>query len=95
MSDCFVLYLLLTCMKKKTSGADKFTNNRQYIEQKYPGYLLNDDLDITPAKETSRKCKQIRQETCDVRSMLQDALSHEFQEHKVEFTVFAEYYQLI
>lgn len=29
MSDCFVLYLLLTCMKKKTSGADKFTNNRK------------------------------------------------------------------
>lgn len=29
MSDCFVLYLLLTCMKKKTSGADKFTNNTQ------------------------------------------------------------------
>ena len=29
MSDCFVLYLLLTCMKKKTSGADKFTNNIQ------------------------------------------------------------------
>ena len=29
MSDCFVLYLLLTCMKKKTSGADKFTNNKQ------------------------------------------------------------------
>ena len=27
MSDCFVLYLLLTCMKKKTTGADKFTNN--------------------------------------------------------------------
>ena len=32
MSDCFVLYLLLTCMKKKTSGADKFTNNS-------PGHL--------------------------------------------------------
>lgn len=31
MSDCFVLYLLLTCMKKKTSGADKFTNNNKYI----------------------------------------------------------------
>ena len=31
MSDCFVLYLLLTCMKKKTSGADKFTNNTQSI----------------------------------------------------------------
>ena len=29
MSDCFVLYLLLTCMKKKTSGADKFTNNKR------------------------------------------------------------------
>lgn len=29
MSDCFVLYLLLTCMKKKTSGADKFTNNKE------------------------------------------------------------------
>ena len=27
MSDCFVLYLLLTCMKKKKSGAGKFTNN--------------------------------------------------------------------
>ena len=32
MSDCFVLYLLLTCMKKKTSGADKFTNNSIYSE---------------------------------------------------------------
>ena len=32
MSDCFVLYLLLTCMKKKTSGADKFTNNTQIIQ---------------------------------------------------------------
>ena len=31
MSDCFVLYLLLTCMKKKTSGADKFTNNSYEI----------------------------------------------------------------
>ena len=30
MSDCFVLYLLLTCMKKKTSGADKFTNNTMW-----------------------------------------------------------------
>ena len=43
MSDCFVLYLLLTCMKKKTSGADKFTNNRltkekiltKYSEEEY------------------------------------------------------------
>ena len=34
MSDCFVLYLLLTCMKKKTSGADKFTNNTEVIAQK-------------------------------------------------------------
>ena len=32
MSDCFVLYLLLTCMKKKTSGADKFTNNTKDLE---------------------------------------------------------------
>ena len=31
MSDCFVLYLLLTCMKKKTSGADKFTNNNKVL----------------------------------------------------------------
>lgn len=35
MSDCFVLYLLLTCMKKKTSGADKFTNNRKRHLQIY------------------------------------------------------------
>ena len=41
MSDCFVLYLLLTCMKKKTSGADKFTNNKfgriihRYVERPY------------------------------------------------------------
>ena len=32
MSDCFVLYLLLTCMKKKTSGADKFTNNSRELD---------------------------------------------------------------
>ena len=75
--------------------SDCIERMRQYIEQKYPGYLLTDDLDIIPAKTPSSKCKQIRQETCDVRSMLQDALSHEFQEHNVEFTVFAEYYQLI
>ena len=52
MSDCFVLYLLLTCMKKKTSGADKFTNNSmyrdtifQYVKKQYgtiPEYLWND-----------------------------------------------------
>ena len=29
MSDCFVLYLLLICMKKKKSGAGKFTNNNK------------------------------------------------------------------
>ena len=34
MSDCFVLYLLLTCMKKKTSGADKFTNNSIQLRQR-------------------------------------------------------------
>ena len=34
MSDCFVLYLLLTCMKKKTSGADKFTNNSMGTQPK-------------------------------------------------------------
>ena len=34
MSDCFVLYLLLICMKKKKSGAGKFTNNNQsYMKQ--------------------------------------------------------------
>lgn len=38
MSDCFVLYLLLTCMKKKTSGADKFTNNN--IFSNYTDYIL-------------------------------------------------------
>lgn len=35
MSDCFVLYLLLTCMKKKTSGADKFTNNSMVRRRKH------------------------------------------------------------
>ena len=35
MSDCFVLYLLLTCMKKKTSGADKFTNNTLILTKQY------------------------------------------------------------
>lgn len=39
MSDCFVLYLLLTCMKKKTSGADKFTNNNQIIPDQAERHL--------------------------------------------------------
>ena len=49
MSDCFVLYLLLTCMKKKTSGADKFTNNsKEYADGSvdyWQGYktLLNEE----------------------------------------------------
>lgn len=42
MSDCFVLYLLLTCMKKKTSGADKFTNNSiSTLFTAFGSYLLN------------------------------------------------------
>ena len=41
MSDCFVLYLLLTCMKKKTSGADKFTNNtKAYFNSRKEGLLF-------------------------------------------------------
>ena len=31
MSDCFVLYLLLICMKKEKTGAGKFTNNKLII----------------------------------------------------------------
>ena len=33
MSDCFVLYLLLICMKKEKTGAGKFTNNRSIKEK--------------------------------------------------------------
>ena len=33
MSDCFVLYLLLICMKKKKSGAGKFTNSNMVLKQ--------------------------------------------------------------
>lgn len=40
MSDCFVLYLLLTCMKKKTSGADKFTNNKKAPRKYLNGFLM-------------------------------------------------------
>ena len=40
MSDCFVLYLLLTCMKKKTSGADKFTNNNSNLPKLATGLQL-------------------------------------------------------
>ena len=43
MSDCFVLYLLLTCMKKKTSGADKFTNNNM---RSADPYYANNRLEI-------------------------------------------------
>ena len=39
MSDCFVLYLLLTCMKKKTSGADKFTNNNRAKYDMKPAWV--------------------------------------------------------
>ena len=39
MSDCFVLYLLLTCMKKKTAGADKLTNNTEDGKSREP-FLL-------------------------------------------------------
>lgn len=41
MSDCFVLYLLLTCMKKKTSGADKFTNNNKIYCNCHSGWDKN------------------------------------------------------
>ena len=34
MSDCFVLYLLLICMKKEKTGAGKFTNNIQRLKKR-------------------------------------------------------------
>ena len=45
MSDCFVLYLLLTCMKKKTSGADKFTNNNGQPAEEFERVECRQDLD--------------------------------------------------
>ena len=48
MSDCFVLYLLLTCMKKKTSGADKFTNNSM------SSVMCTQD-EVDPGTEKARK----------------------------------------
>ena len=67
MSDCFVLYLLLTCMKKKTSGADKFTNNNQvkigkFIsdERKAKGYTqkqLSELLGISDKTISKWECR--------------------------------------
>ena len=37
MSDCFVLYLLLICMKKEKTGAGKFTNNSKGQEKSSAG----------------------------------------------------------
>ena len=51
MSDCFVLYLLLTCMKKKTSGADKFTNNNEIISE----YEKAKDKSNEKARESAEK----------------------------------------
>lgn len=56
MSDCFVLYLLLTCMKKKTSGADKFTNNTMRIRNSiYPAFMPNGEIKVLDAYETTKK----------------------------------------
>ena len=38
MSDCFVLYLLLICMKKEKTGAGKFTNNKMLLKVFYHTY---------------------------------------------------------
>ena len=44
MSDCFVLYLLLICMKKKKSGAGKFTNNTELLQAlRHTGIYLEDN----------------------------------------------------
>ena len=45
MSDCFVLYLLLICMKKKKSGAGKFTNNN--LMKCYPTMFISTMLTQT------------------------------------------------
>ena len=56
MSDCFVLYLLLTCMKKKTSGADKFTNNTPLRTIRHPhrinSTLLQESRTLKPWSES-------------------------------------------
>ena len=54
MSDCFVLYLLLTCMKKKTSGADKFTNNSYPESRGFAGDLSGRGRDCDPALQFTR-----------------------------------------
>lgn len=57
MSDCFVLYLLLTCMKKKTSGADKFTNNNLPLLKLKPyASFSNVSLTIFLKQKNSPKC---------------------------------------
>ena len=73
MSDCFVLYLLLTCMKKKTSGADKFTNNRRekgmtaeeyrnYLEQDFSDVDINEMTDLRMIKADRNKSLQERRD---------------------------------
>ena len=52
MSDCFVLYLLLTCMKKKTSGADKFTNNNRG-KKHFKGFCIPEE--ISRIKESGQR----------------------------------------
>ena len=64
MSDCFVLYLLLTCMKKKTSGADKFTNNtssEKRIIQRNPTSLWNGETTKSFSAEALKtvECRQM------------------------------------
>ena len=53
MSDCFVLYLLLTCMKKKTSGADKFTNNISVLNT-----LMNRNVYLDSAVSVKNRVSQ-------------------------------------
>lgn len=65
MSDCFVLYLLLTCMKKKTSGADKFTNNSMPLYSSSRG-MKKAEVEKLSNKETMERvsdCKMVYRET--------------------------------
>ena len=68
MSDCFVLYLLLTCMKKKTSGADKFTNNN--LLQYHIIFVCKYRKKLLVSRQISDDIKQFSYEICQRHSVI-------------------------
>lgn len=75
--------------------SDCIEHMRQFIQENYPGYRLDDNLDVSFDKSDNKTCQKARIETSKEREILEKALKNEYHEHPKELTLLLQFYHMI